>query len=132
MEKELQLGQCQDALAQIRGYLHSWVRIFKDKYVNIRHQVPNTCSHNLLDRVSAKINTSAEKYQAAYASLLALDSDPTVKWRSELQPLHRKDIWSMSDTDMLITGLPSDEDNVVPAHGLLPSGVKHGSSICKY
>ena len=110
-------------LAQIHGHLHSWAWIFKDKYVNIRHQVPNTHSRNLLDRISAKINMSAEKYQAVYASLLTLDSDPTAKWRSELQPLHRKDIWSMSDTDTLITSLPSDEDNVVPTCGLLPSGI---------
>ena len=125
MEKELRLGQCQDALSQLRGHLHSRARILKDKYVNVRHQAPNTRSRNLLDRLSTKINASAEKYRAAYTALLALDSDPTAKWRSEFQPLHQKDIRSMSDTDTVhpITGLPSDEDNGLPTHGLLPGGI---------
>ena len=62
MEKELQLGQCQNALAQLHSHLHSWVQILRDKYINICHQAPNTRSQNLLDHVSAKINISAGKY----------------------------------------------------------------------
>ena len=108
MEKELRLGQCQDALAQLRGHLHSRARILKDKYVNVCHQAPNTRSRNLLDRVLAKINASAGKYRAAYTTLLTLDLDPTAKWRSELKPLDRNDIQSMSNTDTVhpITDLP--------------------------
>ena len=124
MEKQLQLGQCQDALTQLHGHLHSRVRILKDKYVNVRHQAPNTRSHNLLDRISAKVNVSVEKYRAAYAALLVLDSDSDAKWRSELKPLHQKDVRSMSDADAVhpTTGLPSNEGGVVPAHRLLPGG----------
>lgn len=125
MEKELRLGQCQDGLSQLRDHLHSRARILKDKYVNVRHQVPNTRSRNLLERISAKINTSVEKYQAAYAALLALDSDPTAKWRLELQPLNSKDIRSMSDAEMVhpITAVPSNENDVVQTPRLLPGGI---------
>ena len=125
MEKELRLGQCQDALTQLRSHLHSRARIVKDKYVNIRHQAPNTRSRSLLDRILVKINTSAERYRTAYTTLLVLDSDPVAQWRSGFHPLHPKDIRSMSDTDAIdpITGLSSNEDTVPPARGLLPGGV---------
>ena len=125
MEKELRLGQCQDALAQLRSHLHSRARIIKDKYINVRHQAPNTRSRGLLDRVLAKINASAERYRTAYAALLVLDSDPIAKWRSEFHPLHAKDVRSMSDTDTSdpIIGLSSNEDTMAPARGLLPGGI---------
>lgn len=124
MEKELRLGQCQDSLTQLRGHLHSRSRILKDKYVNVRHQAPNTRSHSLLDRISAKIDISAEKYRSAYTALLALDSNPTAEWRLELQPLHQKDIRSMSDDTANPTPrLPSDEENPTQNRGLLPGGV---------
>ena len=125
MEKELRLGQCEDGLTQLRGHLHSQARLLKFKYVNVRHQVPNTRSRGLLDRVSAKISTSAEKYRAAYAALLALDPDPAAKWKSELRPLNPKDVRPMFSNDPIntTTDLPSDEDNEVPVHGLLRGGV---------
>lgn len=114
MERDLRLGQCQDALSQLREHLHSRARILKDKYVNVRHQVPNTRSNSLLDRVSVKVDASVSKYNAAYTSLLALDSDPNAKWRSELQPLHQHDIRSMSDAEKPVTAMGRD---------LLPGGV---------
>ena len=40
MEKELQLGQCQDALAQLCSHLHSQAQILKDKYINITIRLP--------------------------------------------------------------------------------------------
>ena len=124
MEKELRLGQCQDALSMLRDHLHSRARVLKDKYINVCHQCPNTRSRGLVDRISAKIDMFAAKYRAAYAALLALDSDPAAKWRSELRPLHKKDIRSMCDTELVrpSTGSPSD-GNAVPTRELLPGGV---------
>ena len=54
-----------------------------------------------------------------------LDLDPTAKWRSELKPLDRNDIQSMSNTDTVhpITDLPPNEGDIVSSHGLLPSGI---------
>lgn len=122
MERDLQLGQCQDALSQLRNHLHSRARILKDKYVNVRHQGPNTRSRSLLDRVSAKINALADKYKASYTSLLALDTDPNAKWRSELQLLYQHDLRWMSDTDP-IPGSSDERSTTAPNRNLLPGGV---------
>ena len=124
MEKGLRLGQCQDALSMLRDHLHSQARVLKDKYINVRHQHPNMHSRGLIDRISAKIEVSAAKYRAAYTALLTLDSDPASKWRSELRPLHKKDIRSMCDTELVrpTTGSPSDRD-VIPTRELLPGGI---------
>ena len=125
MEKELRLGQCQDALAQLRSHLHSRARVLKDKFVNVRHQGANTRSRGLLDRISAKIDMSAEKYRAAYLALHTLDSNPAAKWRAELQPLRQGDIRTMSGEDMTCasSGPPSSESDPPPTRHLLPGGV---------
>jgi len=108
----------------LRDHLHSQARVLKDKYINVRHQRPNTRYKGLVDRISAKIEMFAAKYRAAYTALLTLDSDPAAKWRSELRPLHDKDIRSMCDTELVrpVAGSSSDAD-VVPARGLLPGGI---------
>ena len=108
----------------LRDHLHSQARVLKDKYINVRHQRPNTRSKGLVDCISAKIETFAVKYRAAYTALLTLDSDPAAKWRSELRPLHKKDIRSMCDTELVrpVTGSSSDV-GVVPARELLPGGI---------
>ena len=122
MERDLRLGQCQDALSKLRHHLHSRARVLVDKYINVRHQVPNTRSRSLLDRITAKINTSADKYNAAYASLLVLDPDPNAKWRLELQPLSQDDIRSMSDADPLV-GSTHKESTGSSHHSSLPGGI---------
>ena len=124
MEKELRLGQCQDALSMLRDHLHSQARVLKDKYINVRHQRPNTRSKGLIDRISAKIEMFAMKYRAAYTALLALDSDPAAKWRSELRPLHKGDIRSMCDTELVRPSASSSSGgDVVSTHELLPGGI---------
>ena len=97
MEKELCLGQCQDALSSLRLNLHSRSRVLKDKYVNIRHQGANTRSRGLLDRISSRISASADKYRAARSALDSLDPDPKAPWRDELLVLETKDVRGMSE-----------------------------------
>ena len=80
MEKDLRLGQCYDALSSLRLQLHSRSRLLKDKYVNVRHQGPNTKSRELLNRVSTRISATADKYTTAYAALSTLDLDPSAQW----------------------------------------------------
>lgn len=97
MEKELRLGQCQDALSSLRLHLHSRSRILKDKYVNVRHQGPNTKSRELLNRLSARISACTDKYCTARSALDVLDPDPTASWRHEFLILHAKDVRGMSE-----------------------------------
>ena len=52
MERELHLGQCHDALSSLQLHLHSRSQMLKDKYLNVRHQGPNTKSRELLNQVS--------------------------------------------------------------------------------
>ena len=97
MEKELRLGQCQDALSSLRLNLHSRSRMLKDKYLNVRHQSANTRSRGLLDRVSARISACVDKYSAARSALDILDPNPMASWRRELLILEAKDIRGMSE-----------------------------------
>jgi hypothetical protein len=122
MEKELRLGQCQDALSSLRLNLHSRSRLLNDKYVNVRHQGPNTRSRKLLDRVSVRISTWADKYCAAHSALNALDTDPKASWRHEFLVLETKDIRGMSEPK-----LPNHPDperaKTIQARSLLNGGV---------
>lgn len=97
MERELRLGQCHDSLSSLRLHLHSRSRLLKDKYLNVRHQGPNTKSRELVNRVSARISACADKYRAARSALDALDPDPVAPWRRELLILQAKDIRGMSE-----------------------------------
>lgn len=100
MEKELRLSQCHDALTSLRLHLHSKSRLLKDKYLNVRHQGPNTKSRALLDRVSAQVSAAAEKYSAARLTLDTLDSDPKAQWRKELEVLNQSDIRGMLEPEL--------------------------------
>ena len=100
MERDFRLAQCHDALTSLRLQLHSRSRLLKDKYVNVRHQGPNTKSNDLLSRVSARVNSAADWYTTAYSALNTLDSDPKAEWRTELLVLHAKDIRGMSEPSL--------------------------------
>lgn len=100
MEKDLRLGQCHDALSSLRLHLHSRSRPLKDKYLNVRHQGPNTKSRELLNRVTARISNAAEQYSAAYSALGALDPDPGAQWRAELFELRPGDIRGVSEPSL--------------------------------
>lgn len=100
MEKEIRLGQCSDALDSLRIHLHSKSRLLKDKYLNVRHQGPNTKSREFINRVSSRISIAADRYTAAYSALDALDTDSTAKWRTEFRPLHASDIRGVSERSL--------------------------------
>ena len=100
MEKDLRLGQCYDALDSLRMHLHSKSRLLKDKYVNVRHQGPNTKSRDLINAVSSRIAVAADRYSIAYPALCALDKDPAAKWRTELHVLNASDIRGVSEPSL--------------------------------
>ena len=92
METELRIGQCRDALAQLRTKLTAQARLLKYKYVHIWNQVPNTCSRNLLNCVNVKIMAIAAKYCHAFMMLRALDPCGTSEWHSEFLELRKQDV----------------------------------------
>ena len=55
MEAELQVAQCHNTLTQLRTQLSTQARLFKYKFIHVRHQRPNTRSRNAIGRVNAKI-----------------------------------------------------------------------------
>ena len=122
MEKELRLSQCEDALSSLRLNLHSRSWMLKDKYVNVRHQGPNTRSRGLLNRVSARVSAYADKYRAARSALDSLDPDPKASWRNDLLILEAKDICGMSEPKPLDNPDP-ERANAIQARMLLNGGV---------
>ena len=108
MEKDLRLGQCSDALDSLRIHLHSKTGLLKDKYVNVRHQGPNTRSREFIGRVSSRISVAVDRYIAAYSALDVLDANSTAKWRTEFRPLHTNNICGVSE--------PSLPDHPDPKH----------------
>lgn len=100
METDVRYSQCHDALASLRLHLHSRSRLLKDKYINVRHQGPNTKSQALLKSVSTHIATAAGRYNIAFSALNALDPDPKAQWRTELQVLHQTEIRGISESSL--------------------------------
>lgn len=133
MEKELRVSQCHDALSSLRLLLHSKSRLLKDKYINVRHQGPNTKSRALLDRVSTQIDTAAEKYRSARLALDALDPNPKAPWRIELQVLNQTDIRGMSEPEMPNHSNPERAsavlDRMLLSGGVFPEGNTKSSWI---
>lgn len=121
MERDLRLGQCYDALATLRVHLHSKSRLLKDKYINVRHQGPNTKSRNLVSTVSSRIAAAADRYSTAYPALCALDTDPTATWRTELQTLNASDIRGVSEPSLPDHPDP-DRASAILARRLLSGG----------
>ena len=97
METDLRIGQCRDSLAQLRMKLNAQARLLKYKYINVRHQVPNTRSKNLLNRINAKIAAVATRYRHALAALQVLDRCEVSEWRSEFLELRNQDIRGLSE-----------------------------------
>ena len=100
MEKELRIGQCRDSLSQLRTNLTARARLLKHKYVNVRHQVPNTRARNLLNRVKVKIEAGAVKYSYARRMLQVLDQSGGAEWRSEFLELRPQDIRCMGQAEL--------------------------------
>jgi len=100
MEKELRIGQCRDSLAQLRTKLTAQARLLKHKFIHVRHQVPNTRTRNLLNRINDKIEAIATKYRDAFAMLQALDQHDTSAWRSEFLELRKQDVRCLSQVEL--------------------------------
>lgn len=100
MEIELRIGQCRDALVQLRTKLNAQARLLKYKYVHVRHQGPNTRSRDLLNRVNTKIVAISSKYRHAFAMLGILDPCRTSEWRSEFLELRKQDVRGLSQAEL--------------------------------
>ena len=100
METALRIGQCRDSLSLLRTKLTAQARLLKYKYVNVRHQVPNTRSRSLLNRVNVKIEACAVKYRHAFQMLRVLDSSDHPEWRSEFLELRPQDVRSMGEGEL--------------------------------
>jgi hypothetical protein len=123
MEKELRLGQCHDTLSSLRLHLHSKSRLLKDKYINVRHQGPNTKSRALIDRVSVHISTAADRYTIARSALNALDPNPKSAWRNEFHILNKADIRGMSEPEL------PDHPNLKRANAILERTLLSGGAL---
>lgn len=100
METELRVGQCRDALAQLRTKLTAQSRLLKYKYIHVRHQASNTRSRNLLNRVNTKIEMTATKYRHALATLKVLDPEGKLGWHSEFLELRVRDVRGLSQAEL--------------------------------
>ena len=100
MEAELRIGQCRDSLTQLRINLTAQARLLKHKYVNVRHQIPNTRSGRLLIRVNGKIEACAIKYRHAFETLQVLDPSNSFGWRSEFLELKPQDVRGMAQPEL--------------------------------
>ena len=122
MEKELRIGQCCDSLTQLRTKLNTQACLLKHKYINIRHQAPNTRSWNLLNRVNAKIEAIATKYCHAFARLQVLDQGSGSEWRWEFFELRSQDVHGLSEAE-LPSALTRECAEELQARSLLNGGV---------
>ena len=100
MEKELQIGQCCDSLAQLHIKLTAQAHLLKYKFVHVRHQVPNTRARNLLNCVNDKIEVFVAKYCHVLAMLGALDECGASAWRSEFFELRKQDVCCLSQVEL--------------------------------
>lgn len=122
MEVKLRIGQCRDSLVQLRTKLNAQARLLKHKYVNVRHQAPNTRSRNLLNRINTKIEASAAKYRNAFASLQALcQGEKSAEWRREFFELRNQDVRGLSEAE-LPNALTQERAEELQARALLNGG----------
>ena len=122
METELRVAQCCNALTQLRTQLSAQARLFKYKFVHVRHQKPNTCSRNSIGHVDAKIETLTTKYCCAFATLPTLDAHRKSGWRSEFLELKNQDIQALSEVELPNTPTQACAQQL-QARSLLSGGV---------
>ncbi|KAF8221054.1 hypothetical protein L208DRAFT_1330325 [Tricholoma matsutake] len=106
----LRIAQAEDALADIRHYLHLISGFWQFKKVNISGtgNRPNTRMCTLFNRFNHCIKLSMLRYSAAHTCLLA--ADPMGEWNSRLKELKKSDVrgpgrmdFSMEMSDALDT-----------------------------
>jgi len=100
MEKELRLGQCRNSLNQLRTRLTAQSRLIKYKYINVRHQGPNTRSRGFLNLVSTKIDAATTKYRHAFAAVQVLDQSGESEWRSTFLELRDQDVRGLAEAEL--------------------------------
>ncbi|KAF7296779.1 CxC2 domain-containing protein [Mycena indigotica] len=99
MERLLRDAQCRSALVSLRNQLHIKYRLLLYKRTQSRHQKTNTRSRTLVTRNEYKILLHSWKYQAAWASLVAIAGGNAV---DVLWPqLLKDDIRCLEDSDEL-------------------------------
>ncbi|KAH6888247.1 hypothetical protein BKA70DRAFT_1443241 [Coprinopsis sp. MPI-PUGE-AT-0042] len=93
-ERKLRIGQCDDALADIRRQrrIISGLWMFKKLNVSGQGNKPNTRIRRIYNRMNAKTERVAERYRAAHRALSSLEADPKASWRSRLQVLGPGDV----------------------------------------
>ncbi|KAI6119465.1 hypothetical protein EV401DRAFT_2071463 [Pisolithus croceorrhizus] len=100
IEFQLQEGQANDALNELRQALWSraYMLKFKDRFLH--GQGANTHARNCLKNVNAKIDLSMAKYRAAHRALCTLGPLlGKVGWKTALRLLVDDDVHSMSGED---------------------------------
>ena len=121
IETELRIGQCRSSLSQLCANLTAKTRLLKHKYVNVRHQGPNTRSRNLVDQTSAKIEACTVKYRHAFQMLQALDPSDGFGWQSEFRELQPQDVRGMAQP--VLPSAPTQERaEEIHARSLLKGG----------
>ena len=100
IETELCIGQCRNALSQLCTNLTAKTRLLKHKYINVRHQAPNTRSRDLVDQTRAKIDACTVKYRHASKMLRALDPSDNFKWQSEFCELRPQDVRGIAQPEL--------------------------------
>ena len=131
MEKELRVGQCRDALAQLHTKLAAQTHILKYKYVHVHHQAQNTCSHNLLNCINAKINTVVAKYRRTFTVLQTLNTHDKSGWHLEFQELWKQDVCNLSQAEL--PNAPTQERmNELYARTLLTGVMPEGNQMVSW
>ena len=99
-EWRLRYAQAFDGLGDIRGHLEVRAHLYKFKDRFARGQHANTRSQTLIKAISAKIDSDADRYRAAYNAIKAL-AVPLVKtaWQTNLRPLLNVDIRHVTESE---------------------------------
>ena len=100
IETELRIGQCRNSLSQLCANLAAKTRLLKYKYVNVRHQAPNTRSRDLVNQTSEKIDACTVKYRHAFKTLQTLDPSDNFKWQSEFHELRPQDVRGLAQPEL--------------------------------
>ncbi|KAF7310141.1 CxC2 domain-containing protein [Mycena indigotica] len=85
-EAKLWLGQCADALAALRGSLHTQAHVIYWRNANAVGQKSSTRSATLISRIGQQVERKAAKYRDAQAALVALKGASYAPQFRKLEP----------------------------------------------
>ncbi|KAF9555270.1 hypothetical protein CPC08DRAFT_766080 [Agrocybe pediades] len=102
IEFQLRHAQCTDALDELRNALCLRAFVLIDKSRFQRGQIANTRSQSIVNRVSEKVQLSAEKYRSSRRALVLLSSKiGRVGWEKDLLELRQEDIRVLTDEEIM-------------------------------